>query len=382
MKCSAQNRLKDEPKPLYKALRFRVKDSTTGKHLVRLGNAVNTIWNFCNGAQIYALKHNKKWPDKIDLQLLTKGSSKLLGLSSQTVQMVCHEYVDKRVAHRKAKLRFRSSRGPKRSLGWIPFTNQDFEIVHNGLLLLRGQMFRFWQHQSLPDNVKIKSGCFAEDARGRWYLSIVVEVPRPAITSRSDVFAADPGHKTTLKGGFVREFAWGIGVSEYSLDQSRFYRDMESKLAEAQRRKRSRQVKTLHAKIANRRKDMQHKFTRKISNRAGAIFIGDISCNWQIKSGKAKATLDASWASLRNQSKHKGEHAGVLYADVAERFTTQDCSVCHARSGPKGAEGLAIRRWVCGACETVHDRDENSVLNIARLGCEALSLKWLRSPAL
>jgi hypothetical protein len=33
---------------LYKAFSFRVKDATSGKRLVALGNAVNTVWNYCN----------------------------------------------------------------------------------------------------------------------------------------------------------------------------------------------------------------------------------------------------------------------------------------------------------------------------------------------
>jgi IS605 OrfB family transposase len=359
---------------LYKTDRFRVKDSRSSKDLRADGDAVNTVWNYCNGAQIHALRHNTKWPSYRDLHDLTKGAGKLLGLPSQVVQAVCKEYVTKRRASGKSILRWRASRGSRRSLGWVPFTNQDI-VIDGYAVLLRGKKFRLWKHRAIAG--RIKSGCFVEDARGRWYCCLVCEVPRPQRTNRTEIRGYDLGHAVAATGAVVAADAC---VTLHILPQATFYRDLEDKLAEAQRRGRRRQAKTINAKIANRRKDAFHKFTRTAVNTAGVIFIGNISSTWQIASGKGKATLDVSWATLRNQFKYKGEHAGVPVAVVDERFTTQDCSACGTRCGPKGAEGLAVRQWVCGECGTVHDRDVNAALNIARLGCETTGLKWPGSP--
>jgi putative transposase len=41
--------------------------------------------------------------------------------------------------------------------------------------------------------------------------------------------------------------------------------------------------------------------------------------------------------------------------------TTQTCSACGHRDGPKP---LAVRTWACPACATVHDRDVNAARNI------------------
>ena len=35
--------------------RYRIKDATTGKHLERLANAVNYVWNYCNEISLEAL---------------------------------------------------------------------------------------------------------------------------------------------------------------------------------------------------------------------------------------------------------------------------------------------------------------------------------------
>jgi hypothetical protein len=113
---------------------------------------------------------------------------------------------------------------------------------------------------------------------------------------------------------------------------------------------------------------------------AGAVFVGNISSTWQVKSGKGKAALDVSWSMLRNFLKYKSDHAGVAFAEVDERYTTQTCSDCGSIGGPKGIEGLGVRQWVC-SCGSVHDRDRNAAVNIARIGCDTLGLKWLGSPS-
>lgn len=354
----------------YKALSFRVKDAASRRRLVSIGNAVNTVWNYCNEVSARSADRGPKWITKAQLRDLTKGASREIALPSQVIQEIIDEFIIKRRAAGRPRLRWRVSRGIRRSLGWVPFTNQDITVTGKGLATLRGQKFRFWQHRDIEG--AIKSGNFSEDARGRWYINLVVEVSEPKPVEREAVIGIDLGFKTAAQGAVVT----ASGVTPLALEQARFYRDVESRLAEAQRRGRKRQVKTLHAKIANRRKDALHKFSRTIVEAGGAVFIGNISSTWQIKSGKGKAVLDLSWSLLRNLVRYKCDHAGVAFAEVNEVFTTQACSECGSLGGPKGREGLGVRQWVCGECGTVHDRDLNGAVNIARVGCDALGLKW------
>ena len=88
-----------------------------------------------------------------------------------------------------------------------------------------------------------------------------------------------------------------------------------------------------------------------------------------------------SWSMLRNLLRYKCDHAGVAFAEVDESYTTQACSGCASLGGPKGRSDLGIRQWVCAECGTVHDRDGNAAVNIARVGCDALGLKWPGSPS-
>jgi IS605 OrfB family transposase len=188
-----------------------------------------------------------------------------------------------------------------------------------------------------------QSGNFSQDARGRCHCNVVCEIEKPKATNRTKVVGIDLGLKTAA-----------VACDGRTIEQSRFYRDQEARLAEAQRQGKKRLVKTIHAKIANRRKDALHKYSRAVVDGAGAVFVGDVSSSWQIDAGNGKAVLDVSWSALRNMIQYKCDHAGVMFLEVDENLTTQTCSCCGSVNGPKGREGLSTRRWECSECGAVH----------------------------
>jgi transposase len=281
----------------YTAYSYRVKDATSGKHLVTPGHATNTVWNYVNEISEQSAQRGPKWAPEQQLRELTKGASKGLGLPSQVLQEIIDEFIAKRKQAHRPKLRWRVSHSARRSLGWIPFTNQDMQLT-GSIALFRGRRIRLWKHCEIEG--RFKSGTFSQEARGRWYCNIVCEVERQT-TNRIDIVCLDLGHKTAAKGSEGPE-----------REQARFYRDLELRLTEAQRRGRQRQIQTIHAEITKRRKDALHKFSRAVVNRAGAVFVGTISSTWQIASGAAKATHDVSWSMLRNFLDCKCDHAGVV----------------------------------------------------------------------
>uniref|UniRef100_UPI0026286E70 RNA-guided endonuclease InsQ/TnpB family protein n=1 Tax=uncultured Halomonas sp. TaxID=173971 RepID=UPI0026286E70 len=152
------------------------------------------------------------------------------------------------------------------------------------------------------------------------------------------------------------------------MEEGRFYRDLEDDLAIAQRARNKKRVKAIHAKIKNRRKDAQHKFSRKLVNQYGEIFVGDVSSTKLVKTKMAKSVLDAGWSQLKTMLEYKCAHAGIVFKVVNEVHTSRTCSSCGSRSGPQGVNGLRIRSWGCVDCGAVHDRDVNAALNILSLG--------------
>ncbi|WP_370655740.1 zinc ribbon domain-containing protein [Paracraurococcus lichenis] len=83
----------------------------------------------------------------------------------------------------------------------------------------------------------------------------------------------------------------------------------------------------------------------------------------------AKSVLDAGWSAFRSMLSYKtAMRRGARFVETNERHSTQTCSSCGARGGPRGPKGLRVRSWVCDGCGVLHDRDTNAALNILRSG--------------
>ena len=90
---------------MLKTFQYRIKDGGMQNKLHEKAKAVNTVWNFCNETQKSALKWRKRWPGSFDMDNLTSGSSKELGIHSTTVQAISKEYCTRRAQFNKPFLR-------------------------------------------------------------------------------------------------------------------------------------------------------------------------------------------------------------------------------------------------------------------------------------
>jgi IS605 OrfB family transposase len=127
------------------------------------------------------------------------------------------------------------------------------------------------------------------------------------------------------------------------LEAGLFYREIEQKIAQAQRRGHKRHAKRLHWQAARRRRDALHKFSRKMVNHYHTIVVGDVSNTKLVKTRMAKAVLDSSWGLLKAQISYNGSQAGRCVIIVSERNTTRACSNCGALTGPKGLDMVDVR---------------------------------------
>lgn len=342
---------------MIKTFSFRIKDSTCSKHLELMARSVNVVWNFCNETQLHALRWGKKWPTGYDLNKLTSGTSKELEIHAQTIQAVCQEYEFRRKSAKKRKLRWRG----KRSLGWIPFKKLSVQLKGDCVTYCK-RKFRFWKHREIEGT--IRCGNFSQDARGRWYLNLVCKIEETIPTLGTNHIGIDLG---------LKDFATCSNGEKF--EAQREFRKLEEKLGKVQRAKKKKQIKTIHAKIRNRRKDWLHKLSSRLVKENELIVIGNVSSSKLAKTKMAKSVLDAGWSMFKTFLSYKAIAQKVMFVEINEAFSSRSCSKCKSLSGPRGLKGLGLREWVCSDCGAIHDRDVNAALNILALGYESLALK-------
>src|SRR3989440_60804 len=200
-----------------------------------------------------------------------------------------------------------------------------------------------------------------------------------------------------------------LGVTHFAalsngafIDHPRYFRKVEKKLAAAQqalsrkkrgshrRKKAVQRVAKCHRKIANQRKDFQHKASRKLVNRYQVIVFEDLQVKnltkapapkqdettgqylpngASAKAGLNKSILDAGWSTFTGMVSVKAAWAGrtVIFVDPSK--TSQICPNC----GTIRKKTLD-ERWHSCACGAEMDRDTSSAKVILDLGHKALSV--------
>jgi transposase len=341
--------------------KYRVKDATVRKRLNRHAWACNQVWNYCCQIQREAESRWKagrvgRWPSAFDLIKLCTGAGRELGLHSDTVQTICRQFVVPRDKHKRCP-RFRASGGAKRALGWVPFINRAVQIDGSRVTYMK-QAFHFWRSREIGGPVK--SGCFTQDARGRWYVAFQCEVEDNLPTGNGQI-GIDLGLKTFA--------TCSDGDTIPALQHYRLY---EAQLAVAQRANNHARVKAIHAKIANARRHHLHEQSTRLVRENELIVVGNVNAAKLAKTRMAKSVLDAGWTTFRSQLAYKARRHNARYIEADERWTSQTCSCCGSIpvSSPKGMGALGIRHWTCSDCGASHDRDVNAALNILRVGRE------------
>lgn len=214
-------------------------------------------------------------------------------------------------------------------------------------------------HRQLPEG-KIKTATVVRE-NGKWFICFCVEVQPVRVEGATGAVGIDVGLKSFVMTSDGEE----LGDS----------RRLESNLAELRRRQRAlsrcrrgsatrkkvkQRVTTLHAKIANSRRDSHHKVARTLVNRYAAIAAESLNIQGMLKNRRlARRISDAGWGSFVGILQFKAEEAGTQMILVDPKNTSQECSGC----GNVVRKSLDVRIHRCD-CGLVLDRDVNAAKNI------------------
>ncbi len=170
-----------------------------------------------------------------------------------------------------------------------------------------------------------------------------------------------------------------INHPKYLLKNENKLKKYQRKLSKKQKgsinRAKSRlRVAKLHKKISNQRKDFLHKLSYYFVSNYKNIVIENLSIKGMQKGMFGKSINDLGWSEFVRQLSYKSEWYGSSLYKVDRDFPSSKlCSSCHIKNTTLR---LSDAKWTCSSCNTLHDRDINTSLNL-----KAYSYKEIKTKA-
>jgi putative transposase len=207
-----------------------------------------------------------------------------------------------------------------------------------------------------------------QEADGCYYVSFVVAAPD---AERLEPVQRAAGVDVGLT--HLAAITYSDGTRQ-KVPNPRWLRTKERDLARAQRslsrkqrgsknrEKARRRVSVLHRKVRETRLDHHRKLALRLIRENQAIALEGLNVAGLARTRMGKSVNDAGWATLTRLIREKAADHGRDVRTISQcEPTSQLCSVCGAKDGPKP---LHIRVWTCVECGTALDRDFNAAVNI------------------
>ncbi len=291
---------------------------------------------------------------KNDFQNILANHGERLGIPSHTIQGVLCTVFDawkrcfKKIAG-KPRLK-----GMRNKLTSIPFPDPIKAPKGNRITLPGLGSVRFHKQEISEGN--IKCGRVVKRASG-WYLCLFIDAEPKAIERLAfGEIGIDPGFSNllTTSDGEV-------------IDHPRELEAAAERLAQAQRGHNKVLAARIQERIANRKKDRNHKITRKLVAE-NVLIVWSRDKIKGIAKRFGKSVSSSTHAQIRGMLSYKSPISGTQFVEIASKDSTKTCSECGSPSGPTGFAGLSVRQWRCSACGVEHDRDVNAARNTLFVG--------------
>lgn len=220
----------------------------------------------------------------------------------------------------------------------------------------------------LPENCTPRSVTVSKDCADRYFVSMLVEEdiePLPVINKH---IGLDLGLRSMV-----------ITSDGHTYGNPKFFAKDEKKLAQAQRKhakkrkgsrnrdKARRKVARIHAKIADRRRDYQHKLSTKIIRENQVVCVESLHVKNMVRNHcLAKAISDVGWSEFVRQLEYKARWYGRTLVKIDTFYPSS--KRCHACGHILEELTLDVRSWTCPECGVFHDRDINAAQNVLAAG--------------
>jgi putative transposase len=245
------------------------------------------------------------------------------------------------------------------------FPQSGFKLCEDGLYLSKIGIVNIKLHRELQG--KVKTLTIRRTSTNKWYACFSVELPDIDNHPISTVVGIDLG---------ARKVATLSDNTEVS--NPRFLQVELKALAKAQRLEKPKKViARIHERIANKRRDFQHKLSRSWVNKYDGVIFEDLRVKTMHKWRDLNRSIaDVGWSRLITLTANKAEEAGGCVVLVNPAYTSQICSRC----GCLVSKTLNETTHKCPHCFLSIDRDLNASLNILALGLQSIGIKPVEAP--
>ena len=270
--------------------------------------------------------------------------------------------------------------------------------------------------RTIPKAAKVTTVTVTRDCAGRYFASLLCDDEAEVLPPSSKAIGIDMGLTDFL-----------ITSDGEKVSSPKFFRKYEQKLGKLQRkasrkleaakiragipkgkaipvgtkiersqnfRKDKKKIALIHARIADSRRDFQHKLSTRLIRENQTISVETLAVKnmsksargtsgtpgrrVRQKSGLNKSILDASWSEFIRMLEYKALWYGRTLIGIDRWYpSSKRCSECGFTMNKLP---LSVRAWACPGCGVIHDRDINAARNILAAGLAVSALGESVSP--
>jgi len=374
-----------------KAFKFRLKPTVEqAQRLHEFAGSTRFLWNKVLALNLHRLQQkqpilyyqeldfwSKLWKQSEEYGFLRNCPAHLLQQKLRDLERAFKDYFDKKQPNKRLpKLKKRGINDSFR----FPEPKQ-IKLEYRHITLPKVGRIRFYRSGEIVGDIK---NVTVSRQAGHWYFSVQVdcELPSSVSTLSTQPIGLDLG---------VKQFVTTSTGEHQSPINS--FRQHEKQLGQLQRRlsrkkrfssnwkRQRRKITQLHQKIANSRRDFQHKLSTKLCKNHAMIVVealkiknmsksasGDLEhpgSRVAAKSGLSKSILDQGWYEFKRQLDYKSYWRGGLVVEVSPQYTSQRCSNCQQVDA---RNRQTQERFVCLNCHNEMNADVNAAKNILAAG--------------
>ena len=251
--------------------------------------------------------------------------------------------------------------------GNVKFSNNDRYIS-----IPKCPRIRIKKHRDFIGTIKSITVSMTTD--NKYYMSLLVEEENKPKKPTDGMIGLDLGLKELIVDSNGKKYKNHKYLTRSQNKLTKEQRKLSKMVKGSNNRNKQRiKVARLHKHIQNQRNDYLHKLSKSIIDENQIICIEDLKVIDMEQNNKlARNISDVSWSRLVSMLIYKADWYGRKVIKVPSTYpSSQLCSICGYKNSI--TKDLAIRKWTCPKCGSIHDRDINAAKNILSKGIELLT---------